>query len=90
MAVIDPATTDAEIERLTQAGMRGVRFRMLEPPELPWDVLETEERFAEMIDWHWDGVAHYCKPENKDSLGFVKGLNNKLPVTQRRAYGLRD
>ena len=90
MAVIDPATTDAEIERLTQAGMRGVRFRMLEPPELQWDLLEPYERFAEMIDRHWDGVALYCKPENKDSLGFVKGLNNKLPVTQRRAYGLRD
>ena len=40
VAVIDPATSDAEIERLTQAGMRGVRFRMLEPPELPWDLLE--------------------------------------------------
>ena len=30
------------------------------------------------------------KPENKVSLGFVEGLNNKIRVIQRRAYGLRD
>ena len=43
-----------------------------------------------MIDRHWDGIAAYCKPENKVSLGFVEGLNNKIRVFQRRAYGLRD
>jgi len=37
-----------------------------------------------------DGIAAYCKPENKVSLGFVEGLNNKIRVIQRRAYGLRD
>ena len=42
-----------------------------------------------MIDRHWDGIAAYCKPENKVSLGFVEGLN-KIRVLQRRAYGLRD
>jgi hypothetical protein len=26
-----------------------------------------------MIDRHWDGVAAYCKAENKVSLGFVEG-----------------
>ena len=43
-----------------------------------------------MIDRHWDGIAAYCKPENKVWLGFVEGLNNKIRVIQRRAYGLRD
>ena len=43
-----------------------------------------------MIDRHWDGIAAYCRPENKVSLGFVEGLNNKIRVIQRRAYGLRD
>jgi Transposase len=43
-----------------------------------------------MIDRHWDGIAAYCKPQNKVSLGFVEGLNNKIRVFQRRAYGLRD
>ena len=39
---------------------------------------------------HWDGIAAYCRPENKVSLGFVEGLNNKIRVFQRRAYGLKN
>jgi transposase len=57
---------------------------------LKWQRLKSYERFAKMIDRHWDGLAAYCKPENKVSLGFVEGLNNKIRVIQRRAYGLRD
>ena len=29
-------------------------------------------------------------PTSKVFLGFVEGLNNKIRVLQRRAYGLRD
>src|SRR5205814_7611302 len=43
-----------------------------------------------MIDRQWDGIAAYCRLENKVSLGFVEGLNNKIRVIQRRAYGLRN
>ena len=43
-----------------------------------------------MMERHWDGIAAYCKPENKVSLGFVEGLNNKIRVLQCRPYGLRD
>ena len=43
---------------------------------LKWQRLKSFEKFAEMIDRHWDGIAAYCKPENKVSLGFVEGLNN--------------
>jgi transposase len=57
---------------------------------LKWQRLGPYEKFAAMIDRHWDGIAAYCKPENKVSLGFVEGLNNKIRVIQRRAYGLRD
>jgi transposase len=57
---------------------------------LKWQRLKSYEKFAEMIDRHWDGIAAYCKQENKVSLGFVEGLNNKIRVIQRRAYGLRD
>jgi transposase len=57
---------------------------------LKWQRLKPYEKFAEMIDRHWDGIAAYCKTENKVSLGFVEGLNNKIRVIQRRAYGLRD
>ncbi len=57
---------------------------------LKWQRLKPYEKFAAMIDRHWDGIAAYCKPENKVSLGFVEGLNNKIRVLQRRAYGIRD
>jgi transposase len=57
---------------------------------LKWQRLKPYEKFAEMIERHWDGIAAYCHPENKVALGFVEGLNNKIRVIQRRAYGLRD
>ena len=57
---------------------------------LKWQRLRPYEKFAAMIDRHWDGIAAYCHPDNKVALGFVEGLNNKVRVLQRRAYGLRD
>jgi len=57
---------------------------------LKWQRLKPYETFAEMIERHWNGIAAYSKPENKVSLGFVEGRNNKIRVLQRRAYGLRD
>ena len=57
---------------------------------LRWKRLKPLENFAELIERHWDGIAAYCKPENKVSLGFVEGFNNKIRVIQRRAFGLRD
>lgn len=58
--------------------------------QLKWQRLKSYEKFAKMIDRHWDGIAAYCDPRNKVSLGFVEGLNNKIRVIQRRAYGLHD
>lgn len=57
---------------------------------LKWQRLEPYQKFAAMIERHWDGIAAYSRPENKVSLGFVEGLNNKIRVIQRRTYGLRD
>jgi transposase len=57
---------------------------------LKWQRLKPYEEFAQMIERHWDGIAAFCQLENKVSLGFVEGLNNKIRVIQRRAYGLRD
>lgn len=57
---------------------------------LKWQRLKPHEKFARMIDRHWDGIAAYCQPQNKVPLGFVEGVNNKIRVLQRRAYGLRD
>jgi transposase len=57
---------------------------------LRWQRLKPFEKFAELIERHWDGIAAYCHPENKVALGFVEGLNNKIRVIQRRCYGLHD
>jgi transposase len=57
---------------------------------LRWQRLKPFEKFARMIEEHWDGIASYCQEENKVPLGFVEGFNNKVRVIQRRAYGLRD
>jgi len=57
---------------------------------LKWHRLAPYEKFAELIDRHWDGIAACCEPECKVSLGIVGRLNNKIRLIQRRAYGLRD
>jgi len=58
--------------------------------QLKWSRLEPFEKFAAMVDRHWDGIASYCNPEHKVSLGFMEGLNNKIRVIQRRSYGIRN
>ncbi len=58
--------------------------------QLKWQRLRSYEKFAEMIERHWDGIASYCDPRNKVSLGFGDGLNNKIRIIQRQAYGLDD
>lgn len=57
---------------------------------LKWQRLRPYEEFAEMIESHWSGIVAFIQLEDKVSLGFVEGLNNKIRVIQRRAYGLRD
>ncbi len=57
---------------------------------LKWQRLKPYEDFAAMIERNWEGIAVFCKEENKVALGFVEGVNNKVRVIQRRAYGLRD
>lgn len=58
--------------------------------KLKWQRLQPFEKFAAMIENHWDGIASYFVAENKVKLGFVEGLNNKVRAIQRRAYGYRD
>ena len=58
--------------------------------QLRWQRLEPFEKFAALIEKHWDGIISYCHPDHKVSLGFMEGLNNKIRVIQRRAYGIKD
>jgi transposase len=57
---------------------------------LKWQRLRPYEKFAAMVEDHWDGIVSYCHEENKVALGFVEGLNNKIRTTQKRAYGFHD
>jgi transposase len=57
---------------------------------LKWQQLPSFEKFADLVENHWDGIEAYCQVENKVALGFVESLNNRIRVLQRRAYGYRD
>ena len=57
---------------------------------LRWQRLRPYEKFARMVEDHWDGIVSYCQQNNKVALGFVEGLNNKIRTIQRKAYGFRD
>ncbi|MGH8615811.1 MAG: transposase, partial [Gammaproteobacteria bacterium] len=52
--------------------------------------MKPYEKFAEMIERHRDGLAAYCKLDNKAPLGLVESLHNKIRVIHPRAYGQRD
>lgn len=58
--------------------------------KLRWQRLKPFEKFARMVEAHWDGIAPYFLAENQVKLGFVEGVNNKVRVMQRQAYGYRD
>jgi transposase len=58
--------------------------------QLRWQRLKPFKKFAAMIERHWEGIISYCHPEHKVSLGFMEGLNNKIRVIQRRAYGIKN
>ncbi|GAB61156.1 MAG: ISL3 family transposase [Candidatus Jettenia sp.] len=58
--------------------------------QLRWSRLKPFHQFVKMIERHWDNIVSYCNPDNKISLGLVEGINNKVRVIQRRAYGIKD
>ena len=52
IAVVDTAVSDAELERLTKAGMRGIRFFMLPGAPLPWEMLDELAKRVQVVGWH--------------------------------------
>jgi D-galactarolactone isomerase len=52
VAVVGPSVTDAELERLTRAGVRGIRYFMLKGGVLPWDTLELMAARVKGFGWH--------------------------------------
>jgi D-galactarolactone isomerase len=52
IVVVDETTPDAELERMTKAGVCGVRFHMLAGAALPWDLLERMAARTREFGWH--------------------------------------
>ncbi len=52
VATVGSDVTDAELARLTEAGIRGARFHMLTGGVLPWDMLETMAARVQDFGWH--------------------------------------
>lgn len=52
VAVVGPTVTDEELDRLTRAGIRGIRFHMLRGGVLPWNLLETMAARVHPFGWH--------------------------------------
>ena len=74
VAVVDRAVADAELERLTKAGIRGIRFFMLQGGPLPWEILEEMSGRVAEFGWHvqlqLDGRT---LPEREALIKRVKG-----------------
>jgi D-galactarolactone isomerase len=52
VVVVDRSASDAELERLTAAGARAIRFHMLRGGVLPWDILEEMAARVHPYGWH--------------------------------------
>lgn len=54
IAVVDTSVSDAELDRLTKGGIRGIRFHMVKGGGgvLPWDILETMAARVHPFGWH--------------------------------------
>lgn len=52
IAVVDTAVTDAELARLTKAGIRGLRCQMLPGGALPWEMVKELAARIQPHGWH--------------------------------------
>jgi D-galactarolactone isomerase len=52
IVVVDETVTDAELDRLTRAGARGVRFQMFPGGVLTWEIIETVAARIQPFGWH--------------------------------------
>ena len=70
IAVVDPAITDADLERLHEAGIRGLRFSLVTKNALRPQFLETMSRRIQPLGWHIQfRSTHRDLPELESQLG---------------------
>jgi D-galactarolactone isomerase len=75
VVVVDPAAENAELERLTRDGARGIRFHMFAGGVLPWSALEEMAARVHTFGWH---VQLQC---NGRELPEREALLKRLPGT---------
>lgn len=78
IAVIDHETQDAEIELLTRAGIRGIRFHLLPKGYLGWDVIE--ELSARVQDFGWHSQIQLNGREFPEREALLKRLPGRIVV----------
>jgi D-galactarolactone isomerase len=52
IAVVDDAVSEAELRRLTDAGMRGLRLQMVPGGAIAWDMADKVVRRVQSAGWH--------------------------------------
>jgi D-galactarolactone isomerase len=52
VVVVDDSVTDPELDQLTQAGARAIRFHMLKGGVLGWDIIEHMADRVKAFGWH--------------------------------------
>lgn len=57
---------------------------------LKWKRLDPFQKVVRMVESHWEGIASWCKPENRVPLGFVEGMNGRIRKIQSQGYGYKD
>ena len=74
IAVVEAGVGDAELERLTKAGMRGIRYFMLPGGMLPWEGLEAMAARVGNFGWHVQlQLDGRLLPEREPQLKRLKG-----------------
>jgi len=57
---------------------------------LKWQRLKPLEKFAALVERHWEGIICGSAITEGIPMGFVEGINCKIRAIQKRAYGLKD
>jgi transposase len=78
-------TTIFDTARSKKEGLRRIGFWR---QRVEKSGLTCFDGFLKLLDTWQDLIANYFI--NRQSSGFVEGLNNKLKVLKRRCYGLRN
>ena len=74
IAVVEPGVDDAELDRLTKAGMCGIRYFMLPGGVLPWESLESVAARVGAFGWHVQlQLDGRLLPEREAMLKRMKG-----------------